>query len=353
MAQTAGGQGRSLPAPKLPNLDLMRSFAVLLVVIDHLLYATDHLAFGYWQRAWIGTAGVYLFFIHTCMVLMWSLERHTSALAFYARRALRIYPLAIVTLLATLAFRLPIATFAHSGFHFVAPGWRAIAENLLLVQNLFGGKSIVGVFWTLPIELQMYLVLPFLFALVRLFPRLGMLIVLWAAVCFYDCSSSLHAIDYTMYYVPCFLPGIMGYMLFGRVRPRIPGYFFIPFLVIMLCGFLVSPSIPAGWAYCLCVGLTLPHFQQIRAGWLVRSTHEIAEYSYSIYLTHLVGLYIGFGVFAAQGIVVRFGVSIACTVLLTVVAHRLIERPGIKIGSKLSRWIEARAERIGVAVSAP
>lgn len=329
----------------------MRSFAVLLVVTDHALMATDHAMIGPWQARWIGAAGVYLFFVHTCMVLMWSLERHTTPLAFYARRILRIYPLAITTLLATLAFRLPIAPYAHAGFHFIQPAWREIVANLLLVQNLFRGNGIVGVLWTLPLELQMYLVLPFLFAFVRSFPRLWPLLMLWAAVCFYDRFATKGMMQDIMMCVPCFLPGIMGYLLFARVRPRIPAALFFLFLVVMFCAFMERASPSTAWIYCLCVGLALPFFRQIRAAWLMRFTHEIAEYSYSIYLMHLIGFYIGFDIFAGQNIVVRLGITLACTALLTVAAHRLVEAPGMRMGSRVSRWIEAREARMQVPAS--
>jgi peptidoglycan/LPS O-acetylase OafA/YrhL len=85
---------------KSPNLDFLRSLAVLLVLGSQI-----SLAFG---LPWEGTAtaaaghlGVLLFFIHTSLVLMMSLARLKKsqgglAARFYIRRAFRIYPLAIV-----------------------------------------------------------------------------------------------------------------------------------------------------------------------------------------------------------------------------------------------------------------
>src|SRR5918996_4625319 len=85
------------------NLDMLRSVAVLLVFGSHLL-----VAFGLpWQGTVIGDLGhlgVMAFFVHTSLVLMMSLARLQEGPGsivgrFYIRRAFRIYPLAIVTVL--------------------------------------------------------------------------------------------------------------------------------------------------------------------------------------------------------------------------------------------------------------
>src|SRR3981081_1365808 len=80
------------------NLDFLRSTAVLLVYFTHLygIYTGRGMK---WDLFWhIGQLGVLIFFVHTCLVLMWSLER--SGLQgiklfapFYVRRILRLYPL--------------------------------------------------------------------------------------------------------------------------------------------------------------------------------------------------------------------------------------------------------------------
>jgi peptidoglycan/LPS O-acetylase OafA/YrhL len=90
-----------------PNLDFLRSLAVSLVITDHALLFAGIRQIGPFSTTWLGGAGVYLFFVHTTAVLMWSLERNSGLLAFYVRRALRIYPLAIATLLAGIVLRLP------------------------------------------------------------------------------------------------------------------------------------------------------------------------------------------------------------------------------------------------------
>lgn len=156
--------------PKLsPNLDLLRTIAVLLVLAQHLLrrFQTGS------DVAPIGTFGVLIFFVHTSLVLMYSMERSgldgSSLFSnFYLRRAFRIYPLSMLAVLTAVALRL------DSGIHGVPGLTRSgpvslgrILSNLFLVQNLMKPGSIINVLWSLPFEVQMYVFLPFLFLWIR------------------------------------------------------------------------------------------------------------------------------------------------------------------------------------------
>src|SRR6187551_3001765 len=148
-----GGARTSVKAvPKdSPNLDLLRSFAVLTVMIDHLV--PTMIRHGMAVPAWfsaitvhIGQSGVLAFFVHTSLVLMYSLERmavHHSGrdlvTRFYVRRAFRIYPLALVCILGVLALNLPSNTWREP----TPVTGRIIVANLLLVQNLWTKESVL------------------------------------------------------------------------------------------------------------------------------------------------------------------------------------------------------------------
>jgi len=86
----------------LPNLDFLRAVAVLLVLFGHLTYFLGLTDWGPLRIIFAGTMGVMIFFVHTCYVLMLSLERQwkdqTAAQlfgSFMVRRVFRIYPLSI------------------------------------------------------------------------------------------------------------------------------------------------------------------------------------------------------------------------------------------------------------------
>jgi len=160
---------RSLSA----NLDLLRAIAVVLVLAQHLAHRMYVENFAGMPTSSWGVFGVLLFFVHTCLVLMYSMERSRLTgwhllTNFATRRIFRIYPLSILAVLTALALHLDsdingIRGLSHGQF----PGIVSTASNLLLVQNLTQVKSIVNVLWSLPFELQMYAFLPFLFLWIR------------------------------------------------------------------------------------------------------------------------------------------------------------------------------------------
>jgi peptidoglycan/LPS O-acetylase OafA/YrhL len=121
----------------------------------------------------IGKFGVLLFFVHTCLVLMYSMERSqlngwSLARNFYIRRLFRIYPLSILAVLTAVALHLDSGVNGVAGLSRAGPvAAGRIFSNLLLVQNLMRPGSIINVLWSLPYEVQMYIFLPFLFMWVR------------------------------------------------------------------------------------------------------------------------------------------------------------------------------------------
>src|SRR5579859_6702695 len=149
------------------NLDLLRSVAVLFVVAFHLA-----LYFGVVrpeQRGLysLGHWGVLMFFVHTSLVLMRSLARlrqrfpgESLFLEFMVRRCFRLLPLSSFAVLVIALFHLPVGHLDKG--HFLAGSTRSVdvLANLLLVQNLTKIESIEAPLWSLPFEMQMYLVLP-------------------------------------------------------------------------------------------------------------------------------------------------------------------------------------------------
>jgi peptidoglycan/LPS O-acetylase OafA/YrhL len=319
-----------------PNLDLLRAIAVGLVVVSHL-----GLNLGWGGARYdievLGRVGVGIFFVHTCLVLMMSLERQGgTALPFLIRRAFRIYPLAIAAVL--------VAALGKWLWNQPLSGLEVLS-NLLLIQNVTGHASMPGPLWSLPFEVQMYLFLPLLFGVTHAPKAAGRLVLLWAG--FVAAVSIAWAAGWSLSlleYVPCFLPGVLAYALGRRVKARFsPVVMFAPVAVgVAAIPTLVAsgvPQTPLLWVLCAALGLSIPLCRQLDAAWLARAAKVVATYSYGIYLTHMLALWLGLVAMAAHHWTIQLGTSLIMLAGLAYAAYHGIEKHGIKLGVRLARRI--------------
>jgi peptidoglycan/LPS O-acetylase OafA/YrhL len=340
------------------NLDVLRAVAVLSVVGDHVLQLTTKQAgpLTVWE---LGRLGVLLFFVHTALVLMSSLERQGQTPgwvgAFYLRRAFRIYPLAIVCILGYLAFHIPpsVRSLTHPTT-FVALSWSDIAQNLLLVQNLFDTPLPINVLWSLPIEVQMYLALPIWYLLAWRSPMwvvglIGAAAVVWWAGDTFALPGfwRLTVLNFT----PCFLGGVLAYALLRRgARPTLPSWTwpFVLFAVAIGLTALLHPSdetAPMNWLVCLGVGLTIPFVRELPKNRLTRVAKVVCDYSYGIYLTHVAALWIAVVVGHAFPSIAQAIVFVALASLFAFVSYHGIEQPGIAAGKRLAAALTGTRQR--------
>lgn len=335
-----------------PNLDILRAVAVLTVVLDHLVPTLNSRGFDtsgalhVWTMH-VGQAGVLAFFVHTSLVLMYSLERLPAPTEwartwrFYVRRLFRIYPLAVVCVLGMLVVGWPDAPWRP----YVAPTGAMITSNLLLIQNLWTGYSILTPLWSLPYEVEMYLVLPMLFWVAR--HKHGFALVFGLLVAASLGGYALHKLEHghmnLAAYVPCFLAGVCCYRLRDRITPWLPGWTWVGFVVLAIvgyCGFH-RDSEPLrywyGWVYCICIALAIPCFADSQTGWLNRAAASVAKYSYGIYLLHVPALHLVYVVWRPPGgLAVQGLIAVAITAVAAVAAYHVIEEPLVRMGRRLS-----------------
>lgn len=150
------------------NLDIFRAIAVSAVLLARLFRFFGNEQLGPLSAWELGISGVLMFFVHTALVLMMSMERvrltHlTDVPAFYVRRIARIYPLLAVTVLVAVCFQTP----ASPNKTWTDLTWRQIATNVVAVQNLTYDSNVLSVLWSLPLEVQMFALLPFMFLILR------------------------------------------------------------------------------------------------------------------------------------------------------------------------------------------
>ncbi|MBI1809138.1 MAG: acyltransferase [Gemmatimonadetes bacterium] len=335
-------------ADDLPNLDVLRSLAVLLVVLDH---AIELVAVKTGRQVAaevfaLGRLGVVLFFVHTSFVLMRSLERlHVHRrhllLRFYVRRAFRIYPLSVATVLFVLLARVPDMPWNA----YREPGLRDVVSNLALTMNLSHSAPVLLPLWSLPLEVQMYVILPLAFLAVR-GPR-GILVasLLWVASILLGLAQSevWHRV-FLLQFGPCFMAGVLAYALSRTTSPVVPSMAWPAGLVALAAAYvglqhgtdrLHPPAL--AWGASLAVALAIPLCRGIGPGWLARASNQLARYSYGVYLTHCIAIWAGFFALPRAPLALRLLVCLAVLVALPLASYRFVEEPLIKIGRRLSR----------------
>ncbi|HRC56405.1 MAG TPA: acyltransferase [Kofleriaceae bacterium] len=350
------------------NLDQLRAIAVIAVMIDHLIPTLQYhdvvvsdLVHALTMH--IGHAGVLAFFVHTSLVLMHSLERMAAqnpeglTARFYLRRAFRIYPLSIFLVLFVLLAGLPDATWRPANE--VTP--LEIAANLLLVQNLVTGQSVLVPLWSLPYEVEMYVVLPLLFFVAR--QARGARWIATLLVLSYFGAYVLHKLDgghmNLAGYVPCFLAGVLCYSLRHRLRAVLPGILWLPFVLLAVSAYAVAQMDSErliywlGWLYALLLGLAINLFRDSKLAWLNRASFHVATYSYGLYLLHVPMLYVVFGLWQPRSLAVGLLAFVALSAAAAVAAYHLIEAPMVALGRRLTERARPQAAPSGATAAQP
>ncbi len=340
------------PQHESHNLDLLRGIAVVMVLVCHLLLYFGVTSIGPYDVRWWGFGAILFFFVHTSLVLMMSLERLQARLGgaklyfgFMLRRCFRIYPLSVVVVLAIYLFHLPLGKLMTRQLEWVGVSKLGLLWNVLLVQNLLNTSSILGPLWSLPVEIQMYVFLPFLFLVARHTRTVWPLLGLWAL-------SVVGGIAYLrlghgpdlLRFVPCFLPGVIAYKVLLQPHRPWPSYVWPVLLGGLALIFPFAGPSEKGWVICLVLGLTVTRFAEVSNRWVNQLAHWFSKYSYGFYLTHYFCMWLAFVKLGWLPLAAQWAVLIASVVGLPVLVYYVVEQPLIRMGSQCSeRLLERRA----------
>ncbi len=179
----------------IPQIDRLRGLAILLVLVCHSQRVMPPVLSGIARQCWMG---VDLFFVLSGFLITGILWETRSAdhyfKRFYARRALRIWPVYLLCLFFVFCIVSVFKPLVAGIFGRIPKDPLGLWVYLLMIQNLFGDRLFLSQFlpvtWSLATEEQFYLLwpavirraswrvlLPFLFAGLLLAPFLR----LWAA----------------------------------------------------------------------------------------------------------------------------------------------------------------------------
>jgi peptidoglycan/LPS O-acetylase OafA/YrhL len=251
--------------------------------------------------------------------------------------------LAVLTVVVALAFKIP----PHFERAYTQPTARAVWQNLLLVENLFHSPDIIGPMWSLPLEMQMYLVLPLLYIAAR---RVRSYAGALALICggfltwYVDSHIARHLGRAPLVpYAPWFFFGVSAYGLYHFIKPsRSPGLYAVCLLLFAampsLTHRLMRGDYRSGWVVWGCgalFALALPNFRDIPLGVISKCTHSIATYSYGIYLSHVPIMWLTFQRLSGP-LWLQVGLFLVLMATVPVLLYHGLESPLIRAGSRMA-----------------
>ncbi|WP_181306576.1 acyltransferase [Rufibacter sp. XAAS-G3-1] len=148
------------PTSRLEFLDFLRFIAAFAVMLQHTLESTSE-AFAQFSTQYFqcGVFGVTLFFLTSGFIIPVSLEKAPSLKAFWLKRVFRLLPLYLTSLLATLAL------VSLGWMEGTLPSLTSLVANGLMLAKFLGQPLVLGLYWTLNLEMVFYLLVSGLFLL--------------------------------------------------------------------------------------------------------------------------------------------------------------------------------------------
>lgn len=335
----------------LRNLDVLRASAVLVVAGSHLYrYCGNAPRFAVFVDN-LGVGGVLLFFVHTSLVLLLSMQRmkpDNLTLSFYIRRAFRIYPLCWFCI--ALVLTTGLTDVDHQKI--LQMGWRGIAVSTLLLQNIFRFPNLEMPLWSLPWEVQMYLLLPACYLFLTKHAHKSVPLTMWVgatglamACTFLNPPRAFHAAIFP----PMFIGGMVAFRLLRCAPVKLPSFLWPPAVIALMvarCSLLHGVAIDTARnaavnaLTCLVLGLGIPLFEEVHFRWLSDAAHQIAKYSYGIYLLHVPCLALVFFHLGLLPLPLKIGAFVAITGATSAFTYHLIEHPLIQLGRSIAGKIQ-------------
>lgn len=340
----------------IASLDGIRALSVALVFVAHC-------GFGHFVP---GGLGVTVFFflsgylITTLLCREWDRHGQIAFTAFYIRRAVRLLPALVVTLVCAMSL-------VQLGYLEGVIDPKTLLSQLFFFWNYYalhvdGGQSIQGlnILWSLSVEEHFYLIWPALFVLLghrfiglRAIALLILMILLWRSARYFvlgDGEWVIYASTDTRFdslLYGCFLALLQWRGQAARVFTQKTQWLWICLgLSLMLCSLLIrDDAFRATLRYSLQGAGMIPLFYYAVARsehWLFRplnwtAMRRIGQWSYAIYLSHHITIFalVNAGL-ANFGEVTLILYSVPISVGFAAIVHHLFERPLMPLRRRLT-----------------
>lgn len=333
---------------RLEYVDSIRGIAAISVVIAHFIvpiYGEDNFIFSHILD--VGKIGVVLFFIISGFIIPFSFRRENGGVqAFFISRFFRLYP--------GYWFSLFLFIIVSSIFGREFPAHQILA-NATMIQTAMGVRDIVGVYWTLFIEIVFYVlcVIAFVTGLLNK-PKFNFLSSWGMLVFALVMGLAKRKLEIAL---PVALPLALSLMAFGGLWREyllennfIAGklakkYIFIIIILIPIISFL-SYGMESGHTlrYTLTYYISMFFFVLLTTRLKIRNKYMVfmGVISYSMYLIHpsLLVVYDNFMFDAKDSVKYLFGVvGVILTLPVSYWVYRFIELPSITLGRKMKSLI--------------
>jgi len=324
--------------PRLLELDALRGIAALGVVLFHYMVAFidqyDHASeifpgFRYFRY---GKHGVELFFIISGFVIFMSLERTKNSRDFLFGRFSRLYP----TYWAAVILSFAIVTIARMPDLHI--DWKDALINLTMFQQFLNVPHIDGSYWTLQVEISLYIIMLALWKtkLLRYIDTVAIAWLLLITTHYFLERANILLLDSRLRifllldYAHLFIIGMLLYKIFSSETISIRKFF-----LIIAC--LFFSLLKHGTEQTLFVMLFTTAFILILKGHLIYLRWKplifLGTISYSLYLIHLnLGL-VTIKTLEKIGINLNVCIliSLVLALLLATIVTFLIEKPAMKL----------------------
>ncbi|MER5416380.1 acyltransferase family protein [Streptomyces virginiae] len=298
-------------------------------------------------------------------------ERRGDVRAFWVGRAFRIYPVVILTVVARLLL-LPRAHTVISGWSFEY-GLLSLVGNGLMLQDLMGVPSAIGVMWTLTYEMVFSYFVSALFVMGR-YRRSAPIAVGFAAVALLPGGLGLVLITLNSQATGFETMMIFATMFSGTVLYRLEHGQIERTQALLSCAFVIACGFLTGYLYNRGAALSQTFSESwmawaFAAGMLLRKRRfprwlsRLGAISFSLYLLHNPLIHGMTWLLEERapieswtGRLVRFSVFMAALRILSHLSYRLIELPFQNLGRRLlkaAKRSRTRAPQAGTPPQAP
>jgi peptidoglycan/LPS O-acetylase OafA/YrhL len=220
--------------------------------------------------------------------------------------------------------------------------------NGFYLQRIFGFQQILGVAWTLCIEVQFYLLMLLIASFNKTIKQLTSIyaILIVGSITLKYSFGLFSDGNFVLQYLPWFIVGIIASS--HNVTPS-------KFSVLLVAGVLISQCVLDGSDYrdflCTTVYGTVAYLLMTNLGPTrvatkpeivrLRSTNighiaALGSYTYSIYLTHMLAIKVVSKVSLLPNASAKVVAAIIATTLMAWLLHHLIEKPALLLSRKIS-----------------